>query len=106
MTHQHKCLICETRPALKSGYCANCTAKMEAEERARAHDQPVKFLTYRGHVVGLYPSGNGTLKARLETRSDTSLPKCRTLDLNTYLEGYDRDMIKRFKACVLKLAHA
>ena len=106
MTHKRKCLICDARPALKSGYCANCGAKIDSERRARAEVQPAKFLTYRGHVVGLYPTGKGTLKARLETRNADTLPQSRVLDLNTYLDSFDRDQIKRFKRCVLSLAHA
>jgi len=79
---------------------------MDAERKARAEAEPAKFLTYRGHVVGLYPTGKGTLKARLLKRDADNLPKSRTLDLNTYLDGFDLEQIKRFKACVLNLAHA
>lgn len=101
-----KCIICETRPAREGGYCANCNSKLQSDEKRKAADRASQFLTYRGHVVGLFPNGNGMLKARLLKRSPDRLPKSRTLDLNHYIEGFTRDQIKRFKSCVLKLAHA
>jgi len=101
-----KCIICERRPASENGCCANCTNKLNSQRKRKANDEPQKFLTYRGHVVGLYPNGNGTLKARLLKRSSDYLPKSKTLDLNTYLPGFTRDKIKDFKCCVLQLANA
>ena len=64
------------------------------------------FLTYHGNVVGLYPNGGKTLKPRLLGRSAEHLPKGKTIDLNVYCQGYSREVIKRFKACVLQLAQA
>ena len=104
-----KCIICNHRPArTDEGYCANCAAQVEAERRRRAaqNDKPVKFLTYRGNVVGLFSNGDGTLKSRLMNSNPERLPKDKTLDLNKYCPGFDRSQIKRFKACVLKLAYA
>lgn len=101
-----KCIICLRRPAKGNGYCANCASQIEAEKRRKQADEPVKFLTYRGHVVGLYRNGNGRLTPKLLKRSPENLPKTKTLDLNTYIEGFTREEIKRFKACVLQLAHA
>jgi len=101
-----KCVVCERRPARDGAYCANCAAKIEAERRRSKPQQPVKFLTYRGHVVGLYRNGNGKLMPRLLKRSAERLPKTKTLDLNTYLEGFTREQVKAFKRCVLELAHA
>lgn len=100
-----KCVICERRPARDGAYCANCTAEVEAEARRRQAAKPAKFFTYRGHVVGLVPNGNGTLKAILLNRSPEVLPKSKTLDLNHYIEGFTRAQIKQFKACVLQLAY-
>lgn len=102
-----KCLICERRPArTPEGYCANCAAQVGERKKNGGEREPVKFLTYRGDVVGLYPNGNGKLRAKLLKRSPETLPKNKTLDLNIYLPGFDRSQIKRFKACVLQLAHA
>lgn len=101
-----KCVICDRRPAKEGAFCANCNSHIEAERNARQADKPVKFLTYRGHVVGMYPNGNGKLIARLLKRSPKYLPKSRTLDLNTYLHGFTRDKIKAFKRTVLSLANA
>ena len=101
------CIICEQRPARTAeGQCRNCASKIEAERKLRAPDKPVKYLTYRGNVVGLFRNGGTALKARLLKRSPYGLPKRITLDLNTYLPGFDRAQIKAFKACVLKLASA
>lgn len=100
-----KCIVCDKRPATQPHYyCANCAAKIEAESKQRKPAQPDKFLTYRGNVVGLYPNGGGMRKAKLLRRSPTGLPKGKTLDLNGYLEGFTREQIKRFKACVLHLS--
>ena len=103
-----KCMICEQRPARrdKGGFCAQCYGHIERERKARAPIEPLHYLTYRGYVVGLYPNGGDRLKARLETRSAEGLPKRKTLDLNVWCEGYSRDQIREFKACVLKLANA
>ncbi len=101
-----KCAICERRPANGGGYCAQCASKLEAESKRQANDMPQKFLTYRGHVIGLFPNGNGELIAKLLQRNPETLPKGKTLDLNHYCEGYTREVIKRFKACVLQLGNA
>lgn len=99
-----KCIICERRPANGNGQCGNCASKIEAQKKH--HEQPKHYLTYRGHVVGLYPNGDGTLRARLLNRNPDNLPKSRTVNLNKYCDGYTRDKIKAFKRCVLQLANA
>jgi hypothetical protein len=99
-----KCIICERRPARDGAYCPNCNQKIEAEKRRAEPEKPVKFLTYRGHVVGLYRNGNGRLTPQLLQRSPENLPKSQTLNLNTYIPGFSREQIKKFKACVLQLA--
>ena len=100
-----KCVICERRPGrTEHGWCLDCASKVEAERRHKVAEQPTKFLTYRGIVVGLYPNGDGKLKASLLRRKAENLPKTKTLDLNTYLPGYTRQVIKSFKSCCLKLA--
>ena len=101
-----KCVICDERPARSEGTCNNCSLKLKAEYRRKAKVEAKHFLTYKGHVVGLFPNGDGMLSARLLRRSAEKLPKRKTLDLNTYIEGFNRDQIKRFKACVLRLANA
>lgn len=101
-----KCIVCERRPARGGAYCVNCSAKIDAEQRCRNANQPERFLTYRGIVVGLYRNGGGKLIPRLLRRNPKWLSKSRTLDLNTYLEGFTREEVKRFKACVLQLANA
>ena len=101
-----KCIICERRPANGSGFCVQCGNKISAERKARAKNEPRYFLTYRGHVVGLFANGNGTLIPRLLKRSPDRLPKRKTINLNVYCEGYTRQKIKEFKACTLKLALA
>ena len=101
-----KCVICERRPVHDKGRCLQCSSTIKVAERRKQAQQPVKFLTYHGHVVGLYPNGGRTLKGRLLRRGPEHLPKLKTLDLNTYLHGFTREQIKAFKAAVLKLAHA
>ena len=99
-----KCVICEKRPANGNGQCVECSGKIA--KMGKRKEQPRHFLTYRGHVVGLYPNGDKALKPRLLGRSAEHLPKGKTIDLNHYCPGYSREVIKRFKACVLQLAHA
>ncbi len=102
----YRCLICEQRPAHKAtGFCHNCESKLESQRRQSKPVEPKHYLTYRGIVVGLYPDGKGKLKARLLRRDAQHLPKYKTLDLNTYLDGFSREQVKKFKACVLSLAH-
>jgi len=93
---------------MPEGYCVNCASKLDAERHKRAtqSDKPVKFLTYRGFVVGLYRNGSGKLTSKLLKSNPANLPKARTLDLNRYCEGYTRDTIKAFKRCILQLANA
>lgn len=101
------CVICDHRPRAEgSRFCHNCGRKLEAEARRRGNGQPYRFLTYRGHVVGLFENGDGKLRGRLLNREPAKLPKGKTLDLNSYLPGFTRDQVKRFKAAVLKLAAA
>jgi len=100
-----KCVICGQRPANgHEGRCVQCHSKIVAMGKRPV--QPQYFLTYRGSVVGLYPNGDKTLKPRLLNRSVEHLPKGKTINLDHYCVGYSREVIKRFKACVLQLAHA
>jgi len=100
------CVICERRPANGNGFCHNCDSKLETQRKRKNGNQPKHFLTYRGHVVGLFHNGKGMLEARLLKRNPNNLPKRKTLDLNRYCEGFTRAKIKEFKACVLRLASA
>lgn len=100
------CAICGKRPATKDGYCHNCNSKLEAEKRRKKPEVPKHYLTYRGHVVGLFPDDNGMLKARLLKRKPENLPKSKTINLNKYCQGYAREQIKAFKRCVLEFANA
>ena len=102
-----KCLICDRRPArTDNGYCLHCAAQLKVQGKSREVQKVARFLTYRDTVVGLYPNGNGKLKAQLLRRSAEGLPKGITIDLNHYCEGFDRSQIKAFKSCVLRLANA
>jgi hypothetical protein len=100
------CAICGPRPP-KSGhrYCENCESKLAKEKRSRSDGEPVKFATYKGYVVGFYRTGtDGKLIPRLLKRKPEGLPKSRTLDCNTYIEGFTREQVKRIKSTILALA--
>ncbi len=99
-----KCVICKKRPANGDGRCPQCAGRITS--MSKRIEQPRHFLTYRGYVVGLYPNGGKQLIPRLLGRNAEHLPKGKTIDLNHYCQGYSREVIKRFKACVLHLAHA
>lgn len=103
MTH---CTICEHRPATSDGFCHICADKIEAETRARKLQVPFRYLVYRDNVVGMFATKSGTYQGRLLKRSKNRLPKRITLDLNTYIQGFDRVQIKRMKRCVLSLVNA
>lgn len=100
-----KCIICDRRPRLNgSRYCQQCGSAIAAEEQRRKPQQPVKYLVYRGAVLGFFPNGGDELKARLLRRSADRLPKSRTIFLDTYCPGFTREQIKRFKRTVRVLA--
>jgi len=99
-----RCIICEKRPSRERGYCANCEAQMIAKRKPR--NQVFRFVTYQGSVVAFYRNGNGTLKTELTGRNPETLPKSKTLDLNTYIEGFTRQTVKDLKKCVLQLTNA
>lgn len=103
-----KCPICETRPINGNGkYCGVCFKNMAAQKSQRV--VPAKFLTYKGMVVALVPrdvNGERRLLPEALKRDPAKLPKGKTLDLNTYLQGYSRDQIKAFKRCVLQTSQA
>lgn len=100
-----KCVICEHRPARVKGRCIECATQLAAGARRSVPVQPWRFLTYRGNVVGLFPNGGDKLKPRLLRRAAGRLPKGRTVNLNVWCDGFSRQTIKRFKACVLTLAN-
>lgn len=97
------CSICFSAPAKIHGHCHACHIRLKTLRTDAKTAQSVQYLTYRGYVVGLYPAGKGVLKPRAETRSADKLPKAKTLDLNVWCEGFTREKIKEFKACVLSL---
>ena len=98
------CAICNHRPkANGSRYCTNCQAKMDKEKRLHQVEKPVKFATYRGHVVGFYRR-DGVLVPRLLRRKPEGLPKGKTFDLNHYIEGFTREQVKKLKSAILQLA--
>ena len=102
-----KCIMCEHRPANgDGGLCVQCGGKVSSLRKTTTTNVPRHFLSYRGNVVGLYPIGGGILRARLLNRSAGKLPKRKTVRLDGWCEGFSRETIKRFKACVLKLANA
>ena len=102
-----ECIICGARRVKGVGNCHVCQSKIDAMRRSQKPAQPVKFLTYRGIVVGLYPNGDtGVLQGRLLKRDPDKLPKRKTIDLNKWCAGFTRVTIKEFKAKVLRLAQA
>lgn len=103
-----KCVICDVRPAQDgNGRCGHCEAVIKAERRRREPARPVKYITYKGMTVGLFPKRGdpGVLEVRAVDLAPARLPKGKTLDLNTYLPGFTREQIKRFKATI-KRTHA
>jgi hypothetical protein len=104
MSTRTKCVVCGVRPKSVNGRCKTCHNQIMAAINRRKPEKPEKYLTYQGIVVGLFKSGAGQLRGRLLRVSDTRLPKCKTINLNEYCQGYDRAHIKSFKAACLQLA--
>jgi len=100
------CVVCNRRPAQHGAYCANCQAKIEAGIKRNKAEQPVQYATYRGHVIGFFRNGGDKLVPRLLRRKAGNLPKTKTLDLNTYIEGFTRPQVKKLKSAILQLANA
>jgi len=101
------CAICGRRPVHDGDcYCSNCLAKLAKAKRQSKARQPVRYATYRGHVVGFYRSIDGAkLCPRLLQRKPENLPARITIDLNTYIEGYTRKQVQKLKAAILTLAN-
>lgn len=96
-----KCIICNVKPASKGYLCYNCQQKIEAERRRRQNKaKPERYLLYRGNVVGLFSNGDNSLSPKLLNCNPKSLPKSKVLNLDTYLPGFTRDQIRRFKKAV------
>lgn len=114
MKTANRCIVCERRPA-KNGdiYCAMCRTKVEAATQNR-EDSKVEaryYIAWKGTVVGLYPvgeedDGQTHYKPRLESLDVESLPKSRTINIDGYVAGYDREQIKKFKRTCLTLSGA
>jgi len=112
MRTRRKCIICESRPVAKgqkAGYCKQCSDQLEAAKRTRSGQVEVyKYLTYRGVVIALKPSnkegGMQMYNAERVFKNPDTLPKGKTVNLNTYCEGYDRKQIKKFKALFARCA--
>lgn len=106
MVKRAKCPICEVKPVRAGGrFCNNCQQGIDAETARRTPAKAVKFLHYRGIVVGLFPKAKeaGVFVPRLIRRDVEKLPKCRTFDLDGYVEGFDREQVKAFKRTCLVL---
>ena len=97
-----KCIMCEVRPASDDGYCQICADKVQAIRKKAKRQQPYRYIVYRDNVIGLYPN-NGHYEGRKENRSPEKLPKTTTINLDTYVPGFNRDQVKKMKKAVLQL---
>ena len=106
MASDRRCAICQQRPQQAgSAYCYLCNRQIagEREEKAERHNgwhEAVKFLHWRGFVVGLFDQGHGRLEPRPVCIEVGRLPKLKVLDLDTYLPGYDREQVAKFKRAI------
>jgi len=107
-THGSKCVICDVRPTRNhNGICRACEQHI-AKLSVKRNSGAMYYLAYQGNVVGLFlkTGTKDTLTGQLVTNSIDALPKSKVVNLDHWCEGYDRDQIKRFKACVKSLAGA
>ena len=75
----------------------------DKEKRRRVTEKPVKYATYRGHVVGFYRRDGGLVPRLLRCKPE-GLPRGKTLDLNHYIEGFTREQVKNLKSAILQVA--
>ncbi len=110
MVTKHKCFICDTRPATRGIYCHNCYQHIQAEIR-KSHEShrvpaPERFITYQGKVIAMVNLGGGKGKYQASNKPPEKLPKAKTIDLNVFCPGFDREEIKRLKRLVLSLTNS
>jgi hypothetical protein len=109
MVTRRKCFICDTRPATGGIYCHNCYEHIQAEIR-RSHEShkainPERFITYQGKVISMVNLGDGMGKYQASNKPPEKLPKAKTIDLNVFCDGFEREEIKRLKRLVLSLTN-
>lgn len=96
------CPICGRRPKQKGGdYCHACAKAAAKPKEAAWWAKAVRFAVWQGCGVAFMPNGDGALAAKaLPLSAIKRLPKERTLNLDGYLEGFDRKRIKKLKAAI------
>ncbi len=99
------CGLCGKRPRGKSGHCRMCEHdldKMRQERRERNRpwwEKAYRVVTWKGHVLAYIPKGKDEFKARyIGCKSVAKVPKAKVLNLDEYVEGFDRRQIKNLKA--------
>lgn len=102
-----RCLICNRKTKGDSSYCQQHQReldKLSAEEKQRRKPKAVKYVHYRGHVIGFFKNGHNTLKPSYVGMSVNGIPKGKLINLDEYCPGYTREQIKKLKAAVLALS--
>ncbi len=109
----HICAICDKRPSPPGQYCGHCQAQIAsiaAAERKSQSSQPERFVSYKGFTVALFPvnpdpSWEEEFKVKYRAvpiRQEVGqLPKSKTVNLDTYVEGLTRHQVKKLKALVM-----
>ena len=124
-----RCFLCpegrpkaKRGPGVKWGTCNVCGRRLDAEERERKarrqlyrrEQEPIRpdndliprFITWRGHTVGLCAQGNGGYTYRYYPRYSgddvARLPTRGVLNLNVHCDGYDRKQIKSLKRLIVE----
>ena len=96
-----KCLICQQRPRLEeSRYCGACNDLVQSNVTTKR--RPERYVVYKEYVVGMFKNGSGKLHPEMVKVEIGSIPQKRLLDLNTYIEGFDREQVRSLKKMVLQ----
>lgn len=99
-----KCVLCEQRPARDGPYCSSCSTQLDRErQKNNENGKPVKFLHYRGNIVGLVQNRDKVYSPIPVKRCLAGIPKARLIDLDHYCDGFSRELIKRFKSTIAKV---
>ena len=100
-----KCIICGFKPRVEGlRYCTNCDSQIKSEKKRKGGDgfqHAEKFAVWHGYGVAFMLNGNGRLTpVAVPASAIPKLAKAKTLNLDTYLDGFSRAQVKKIKAAI------
>jgi len=106
MAYDRRCMLCKVPVKDGTAYCRRHLQEVESQKsqaRARARKRPSylpqywRILHWKGNWVGLVDDG-GKIEPQFITYGKLShAPQSKVVDLDYWIEGYDKGQIKRLK---------